>query len=237
MTSSSIKAVFFDVGSTLIDPCPDINGTFYSVARDRGHDVGLNEITRHLESVNKFYEEEYLRDGDFWCSPTGSVEIYLEMYRYLAHLVGLGDDCEEIAHAVNAAYQSPKSWMIYDDVIGCLSELKRRRYTLAIVSNWSPNLLDLMRGLKLAPYFDEIISSADVGYRKPDPMIFTLTLERLKLQPEEVIHVGDRPDADGEGAKASGITPCIIDRFGYCKDAEFARISSLAELCSFITSR
>lgn len=236
MNRSPIKAVFFDVGSTLIDPHPNIDSTFYSVAKKRGHSVSLGEITSQLEAVNAFYEAEYLKDGDFWCSPVGSVEIYLEMYRYLAHLVGLEKDAEGIAYGVNEAYQSPENWMIYDDVIECLAELKKRHYVLAIVSNWSSNLTNLMRGLRLAPYFSEIISSADVGYRKPDPMIFKLTLERLSLFPHEVIHVGDRLDADGEGAAKSGVAPCIIDRFEYCHKTQFARITSLSELPLYVAS-
>lgn len=232
---SSIKAVFFDVGSTLIDPEPGIDGMFCTVAQHRGHTIELDEVALHLDAVNTFYEAEYVKDGDFWCSPVGSVEIYLEMYRYLAHLVGLSHDCEGIAQEVNEAYRMARHWKVYDDVHNCLIELKKRHLRLAIVSNWSPNLRDLMRSLQLAPYFDEIVSSADVGYRKPDPMIFTLTLERLGLKPEEVVHVGDRPEADGIGAQACRITPCIVDRFGYCGETEFTRISSLEDLVRCIT--
>ncbi|MEG0505315.1 MAG: HAD-IA family hydrolase, partial [Raoultibacter sp.] len=108
---------------------------------------------------------------------------------------------------------------------------------LGIVSNWSPNLTSLMRGLQFAPYFEEIISSADVGYRKPNPLIFTLILERMGLSPDKALHVGDRPDADGAGAAAAGIEPIIVDRHGKYTDCDYTRITSLAELPDLIMRR
>lgn len=225
-----IKAVLFDVGSTLIDPDPEIDGVFFEVASRRGHAIEHAAVRAHMPAVNRFYEEEYLRDGDFWCSHEGSVEMYLEMYRYLSHLCGLEHDAEGIAHQVNDAYLEPSSWRIIDDVPVCLKELKARRLRLGIVSNWSSNLEDLVRGLRMAPYFDEVVSSADVGYRKPNPMIFTVALERLALDATEVVHVGDRPDADGAGAEAAGIRPVIVDRGGSWAGCGYETVRSLAEL-------
>lgn len=232
--TGKIEAVLFDVGSTLIDADPDIDGTFFEVATARGHELELDAVSACLPEVNRFYEREYLRDGDFWCSHEGSVEMYLEMYRYLSHLTGLGADAEGIAHAVNEAYCQPSYWRILDDVIPCLKELKRRHLRLGIVSNWSSNLESLIRDLRLAPYFDEIVSSADVGYRKPDPMIFTIALERMGVNASETLHVGDRPDADGVGAEAAGIRPVIVDRAGMHDSCGFAVVSSLRDLASLL---
>lgn len=232
-----IKAVFFDIGSTLIDACPDIDGVFCEVAQRRGHEINPSEVAAHMPAIHGYYEDEYLRDGDFWCSPQGSVEIYLEMYRYLSHLMGLSHDAEALAAGVNEAFCTPACWKIIEDVIPCLRELKAMHLRLGVVSNWSPSLNDLLRGLFLAPYFEEIISSADVGYRKPNPMIFTIILERMGLSPCEVLHVGDRPDADGEGAKAAGIEAIIIDRFGQYQENGFTTIGSLGDLPHVITSR
>ena len=86
----------------------------------------------------------------------------------------------------------------------------------------------------MAPYFDEIVSSADVGYRKPNPMIFTIALERMGLAPSEVMHVGDRPDADGAGAADAGIAPVILDRAETLGDCGFATVRSLFELPALV---
>lgn len=225
-----IKAVFFDIGSTLITSSPGIDGVFHEKARGRGHSIELERVSAHMNLVDEFYEAEYLRDGDFWCSPEGSQEIYLEMYRYLAHLCELSSDAEGIARQVHEAYMTAPYWRIYDDVIPCLKELKKQRLRLAVVSNWSSSLRGLLRDLNLMPYFDEILASADVGYRKPNPMIFSLALERMGLTAAEVIHVGDRPDADGEGARAAKIKPIIIDRKGCEAKSGYQCIDSLKNL-------
>ena len=228
-----IKAVFFDVGSTLLYPNPDIDGVFYEVARGRGHSVSLEDAHAKLPEVNRFYEEEYLKDGDFWCSREGAVEMYLEMYRYLSRLMGLEEDEEPIAQEVYSRYLKPRYWRIIDDVLPCLKELKGMRLRLGVVSNWSSNLPDLLRGLSLLPYFEEVVASAEVGYRKPSPVIFELMLERMGVAPFEAVHVGDKPDADGVGAQAAGITPVIIDRQGG-QPAGFICIRSLSELAGVV---
>lgn len=232
--TNSIKAVFFDVGSTLVSPFPDIDGVFHEVALRRGHDLSLDEVSRHMDSVIGYYEEEYSKDGDFWCSPQGSIEIYLEMYRYLGHLTGLAHVAEDLAQDVYSCYLKADYWKIIEDVLPCLKELKAQHLRLGVISNWAPNLDDLLRNLFLMPYFDEVISSASVGYRKPDPMIFTLMLEHMDLQPHEAVHVGDKPDADGAGALAAGIVPIIIDRDNHHTDCYCQRIQSLNELPSLL---
>ena len=80
------EAVFFDVGSTLIRPCPSVAETFARVAAERGHDLTVRDVEPHMPAMDAYYEAEYLRDGDFWCSHEGSTAIWLDQYRYVCHL-------------------------------------------------------------------------------------------------------------------------------------------------------
>lgn len=72
------EAVFFDVGSTLIRPCPSVAETFARVAAERGHDLTVRDVEPHMPAMDAYYEAEYLRDGDFWCSHEGSTAIWLD---------------------------------------------------------------------------------------------------------------------------------------------------------------
>jgi HAD superfamily hydrolase (TIGR01662 family) len=54
---------------------------------------------------------------------------------------------------------------------------------------------------------DFVVSSADVGARKPDPAIFRAALERLGLPPGDVWFVGDTLEKDVRGALAVGMRP------------------------------
>lgn len=241
MGQAKITTVTFDVGSTLLEARPEIDEMFYRVATSRGHDIAYEDVSCHLDAVNQFYEEEYIKDGDFWCSPEGSVEIFLDMYRYMGHLTGLSHDAEDISQEINKAYHQATSWHIYDDVVPCLKALKQMRLSLGVVSNWSTDLYEILRSLQLAPYFDVVTASAEVGYRKPNPIIFDLTLEKLQSAPGQTIHVGDRADADGVGALEAGVLPVIIDRGeGHAYEAqgmEIAVISSLEALPKLIAER
>ena len=98
------------------------------------------------------------------------------------------------------------------------------------MSNWDATLEGLIRKMGMLPYFDEVIASAAVGCRKPSPAIFEIALERMGLEPCRVVHVGDLPEADGEGARSAGIRPVIIDRGGRFPDCPFTRIDSLEKL-------
>ena len=86
--------------------------------------------------------------------------------------------------------------------IQVLKQLKDQGYQLAIVSNGGHDTrLNTIRGLGIETYFDEIISSGLVGFNKPQPEIFQITAERLDVQPERCLYIGDHPVNDVQGAK------------------------------------
>ena len=59
-----------------------------------------------------------------------------------------------------------------------LDEL-HKRYPMVLVSNFYGNIACILRELSLEKFFLDIVESAVVGIRKPDPKIFTLGVEAL----------------------------------------------------------
>jgi HAD superfamily hydrolase (TIGR01509 family) len=91
-----------------------------------------------------------------------------------------------------------------------LSALRSEGYTLALVSNtFVPGfVLDRhLRALNLLDHFPVRVYSCDVGFRKPDPRIFQIALERVGAQPGECVFVGDNVAADVMGARQAGMFP------------------------------
>jgi putative hydrolase of the HAD superfamily len=86
-----------------------------------------------------------------------------------------------------------------DGAVDAVHRLRARGLSVAVVSNWDISLHE-----RLAPLGVPVVTSAEVGARKPDPAVFRLSLERLGVAPERTLHVGDS-DADEEGARAAGI--------------------------------
>ena len=72
----------------------------------------------------------------------------------------------------------------------------KQQYPMVLVSNFYGNIATVLKEFKLDGIFDTIIESAVVGVRKPDPQIFTLGVEALGMQPDEVVVVGDSMDKD-----------------------------------------
>lgn len=64
----------------------------------------------------------------------------------------------------------------------------------------------------LAPYLDEEIYSNEIGIAKPDPQIFAALAQRFQIDREQIVHVGDNPITDVQGATTSGFGAILYDR-------------------------
>lgn len=100
----------------------------------------------------------------------------------------------------------------FEDTIETLQELKREGFQLAVISNWDVTLYPILEAHQLAPYFDYVAASLCEGVEKPDPKLFEIVLERLDVDAEDCLHVGDDPVDDLQGASNAGIHGILIDR-------------------------
>lgn len=87
-----------------------------------------------------------------------------------------------------------------------LNSLKQAGAKLGLVSN---GLTDFqwrtIHQLKIEQYFQTIVISEAVGFRKPEPQIFELTCQRLGVSPRDCLFVGDNIEADIQGAAGVGM--------------------------------
>jgi HAD superfamily hydrolase (TIGR01509 family) len=95
-----------------------------------------------------------------------------------------------------------------DSTHALLESLRGRGLKLGLVSNAfdPPELLhrDLGR-MGLAERLDVAVFSSEVGRRKPDPLIFRTVLDRLGVEPDRALFVGDSLEADIAGAAGLGM--------------------------------
>ena len=90
-------------------------------------------------------------------------------------------------------------------MIDLMRELKEDGYRMAMLTNnvqeWEPLWRSM---LPVDEIFEEIVDSAFVGCRKPEPQIYELTLERIGMPAEACLFVDDlQPNV--EGAQAAGM--------------------------------
>lgn len=62
-----------------------------------------------------------------------------------------------------------------------------------------------IRSLEIEKYMDIILVSEQEGMKKPQAEIFLRALERLGVEPEESIYIGDHPENDVIGARNVGM--------------------------------
>jgi putative hydrolase of the HAD superfamily len=102
----------------------------------------------------------------------------------------------------------------FDDVAPALAELRALGVGLVCASNWDVSLPEVLARCGLDGALDGVVTSAEVGARKPNPAIFAAALELAGCAPAEAIYVGDTPEEDLDGANAAGIRALLIDREG-----------------------
>jgi HAD superfamily hydrolase (TIGR01509 family) len=94
------------------------------------------------------------------------------------------------------------------DVISTLEALRSRRLRLGVVSNaaYLPRLMNRqLVALGLAPYFDAVTFSSEVGVRKPHPAIYADALKKIGAEASQTLFVGDRVREDVQGPQALGM--------------------------------
>jgi putative hydrolase of the HAD superfamily len=81
----------------------------------------------------------------------------------------------------------------------------RPKHATALLSNaWGGLREKLDKEWGILDAFDQVVISAEVGLAKPDPLIFALTLERLKVTASEAVFVDDFTE-NTEAAAAAGL--------------------------------
>jgi HAD superfamily hydrolase (TIGR01509 family) len=111
----------------------------------------------------------------------------------------------ERAHLENGVH-------LYDDAFPVLASLRRRGVKTALVSNCSHSTRPVVKRLGLEQVFDVVILSFEVHAMKPDPPIYSTTLERLGVvRPERAVFVDDQP-LYCDGAAATGMAARLILR-------------------------
>lgn len=79
-------------------------------------------------------------------------------------------------------------------------------YRLGLITNGRTHFQKrTIEALEIASFFSVIMISEEEGVRKPDAEIFNRALQRLGVEPQEAVYVGDHPVNDVEAAKNAGM--------------------------------
>jgi putative hydrolase of the HAD superfamily len=171
-------------------------------------DITLKDISPYFKSGFPWHRHaeahsDYFGDQSWW-------EVLFSIFK--TALSGLGIDpslylklCEE----TRDEYLDISKWNLFDDTIPTLERSLDMGFKNIILSNHTPELSEIVKKLGIDSYFDEIISSANVGYDKPNPKIFEQVYKH-KDPENRFIMIGDNPVADVQGALDFGFDAILV---------------------------
>ena len=192
-----IKAILFDLDNTLVD-FMRMKEACCDAAIPAMIEAGLPlEEEKAKKKLFKLYEKVGIENQKifekFIKSAIGKID-----YRILA--------------AGIAAYRRAKVSQIvpYPHVRETLVKMKEKGLKLGIVSD-APRLQAWLRlaEMNLTEFFDVVVALEDTGRLKPSRMPFRQAIKKLKINPEEVLFVGDNPGRDIKGAKSIGMQTAL----------------------------
>jgi HAD superfamily hydrolase (TIGR01509 family) len=145
--------------------------------------------------------------------------------------VALSDATVAALAELHAYHQQVNLWeSVPDEVRPALAALRARGFQLVVVSNANGALHRAFDRLGLTGDVDVIFDSHLEGVEKPDPRFFQIALDRSGARAETTMHVGDLFHVDVAGARATGITPALLDVADLYPECDCLRVRSLTEL-------
>jgi putative hydrolase of the HAD superfamily len=118
----------------------------------------------------------------------------------------------DVAAAYRTAYL--EHWRPVEGAFDLLTALHGRVATGVVTNNVASEQRQKIDACGFGPLLDAVIISEDAGVTKPDPRIFELALEQLGRTAAESVMIGDAWETDIAGARAAGIRPIWLNRFG-----------------------
>jgi putative hydrolase of the HAD superfamily len=206
-----IRAILFDAAGTLFYLMKTVGDHYAYVGRE----VGLDLDAQKLESAFHVAWQQMPRrpaidgprkndDKGWWRELVGHV------FDQVAPSVNEldRDNFFEVAYE---HFAEAGVWELYPEVPGVLEELAPG-FRLAVISNFDGRLRLILRHLGISKFFSQVFISSELGADKPDPEIFRRALNLFNLNANEVVHVGDDPERDWNGASAAGLSVFRLDR-------------------------
>ena len=218
---SKIKGIIFDYGGTI-----DSNGKHWAeVLWDAYVDNGV-PVSKEQFREAYVYAERYLAthaviepEDNFFDLLTKKVDLQIDFLVDKLFLPAEGKTKGYGLAISTQCYTFVKSLISKEKSL--LDELKNR-YPMVLVSNFYGNVQSVLSDFELLDYFDDIIESAVVGVRKPDPAIFGLGVQSLDIPASSVVIIGDSYTKDIVPARSLGCHTIWLKGMGWEEDAEDA---------------
>jgi putative hydrolase of the HAD superfamily len=226
-----IRAVFLDVGGTLLHEEPSRFEIYRQAALARGLDATPERVRAAMLAAHDALPR--VSAGHFRYSEGWFAQL---IERVFVGALGLDPSLVGgVRREIFARFADPATFRLYPGAAELVRELRARALVVGAISNWSERLPPILESLGLG--LDFALVSALERHEKPEPELFRLALARAGVEASAALHAGDDLERDVQGARAVGILPVLVDRAGRCEHADCARVAGLDELLRWILER
>src|SRR5271163_3054610 len=210
------RAIFFDVGNTLLFP-----NRAKILAPISSHRHPTLEQWQSLERKTKQEFDQGMQRGlvdhSFW-------------WIFHTHLLRqLGEDGGVRDVLVENTRKSANWDQILPGTHDALDRI-RRNFRIAVISNSDGRIEQVLSRCGIGDRFESVTDSGTVGVEKPRREIFQAALSAMKARPDESLYVGDLYSVDYVGASNAGMQAVLFDVSGAYRDRELPRVESLTQL-------
>ena len=218
---AKVEGIIFDYGGTI-----DSNGKHWAEVLWESYQYQKVPVTREQFREAYVYAERYLATN-LIILPEDNFHILLKkkvdlQINYLIEKAFL------IKNNISSNFSIAISDQCYTFVRSLISKEKslltalKDRYPMVLVSNFYGNVQAVIDDFGLLQYFDDIIESAVVGVRKPDPAIFGLGVDKLGLPGSSIVVIGDSYTKDIVPASKNGCQTIWLKGLGWGDEKEGA---------------
>lgn len=201
--------VYFDFFGTLVDYDPSIHPDRYNAPHEFAGRAGVNSTPDRADAL----WQQAWSELDNRADRTGrecSLHEIADRYRVLLGSPRVApSEIDRLIDEYLSAWTA--DFHLAGGVLECLTDLGRD-HRLGIVSN--AHHLPLVPGLVdkfgIGDHFSTIVTSIEVGWRKPDRRLFAHLLERDGIAASDAAFVGDNWIADIEGPTRAGMTAFYV---------------------------
>lgn len=224
-----MKHLFFDLDRTLWD-------------FEKNSELALHELFHSLEldknipDFEEFHVAYKQKNAELW-KLYGSGKLTkeeLRTSRFKVTLEAFGVRDPAIINQMSDGYVeiSPKQTALFPGAIQTLSELQKSGFAMHIITNGFKEVQYIkLENSGLAPFFDAVICSEEVGKNKPSPDIFHFALKKAGASSVKSVMIGDDPEVDIYGALNAGLKGILFDPYDEnLKYEELLRVRHLEEI-------
>jgi putative hydrolase of the HAD superfamily len=199
VSRAPLRALFFDVGGTLVKPRPSVGAIYASVANRHG-------MTVTAEGMERAFRESWAT-----LKQPGLTVSRKDWWREVVFRT-LGQENQTCFEELFEIFGHADAWQVFPEVEDTLREARSRGLHVGVISNWDERLRPLLDEMGLAHYFDSITISCEAGVEKPALEIFHAALRSAGVAANRAAHVGDSIEEDVGGAEAAGMSAVLLNR-------------------------